>query len=208
MILILALGNPGRKYSQTRHNIGWLALDAFAKHQKLARWRFDPKTNSQVIVKDNLVLAKPQTFMNASGFAVQKLISQYLERDQNFLSRKKQYENLYLIHDDVDLPIGKLKIVKAKGSAGHRGVLSVINEIGTVDFVRFRLGIGRPHSGRAQEGGKRASKLDTFREVSDFVLEEFLPTEKDEVKHLIVHVVSALKLAIEKGIEAAMNQYN
>lgn len=208
MILIVALGNPGKKYSQTRHNIGWLALDAFVQHQKLARWRFDPKTNSQVIVKDNLVLAKPQTFMNASGVAVQKLISQYLGKDQDSLSRKKQYENLYLIHDDVDLPIGKLKIAKAKGSAGHRGVLSVIDEIGTVDFVRFRLGIGHPHSGRLQEGGKRASKLDTFREVSDFVLEEFLPTDKDEVKHLVVHVVSALKLAIEKGIEAAMNQYN
>ncbi len=208
MILIVALGNPGKKYSQTRHNIGWQVLDAFAQQQKLTRWHFDPKTNSQVIVKGNLVLAKPQTFMNASGVAVQKLISQYLEKDQYFLSGKKQYENLYLIHDDVDLPMGKLKIAKAKGSAGHRGVLSVINEIGTVDFVRFRLGVGRPHSGRLQEGGKRAGKLDNFREVSDFVLEDFLPTEKDEVKHLSVHAISALKTALKEGIEAAMNRYN
>lgn len=208
MILIVALGNPGKKYSQTRHNIGWLALDALCQHQKLGRWHLDPKTNSQVIIKNDLVLAKPQTFMNASGVAVQKLVSQYLEKDQEAFSRKKQCENLYLIHDDVDLPMGKLKIAKAKGSAGHRGVLSVINQIGTVNFVRFRLGIGRPHSGRLQEGGKRAGKLDTSRETRDFVLEEFLPTEKDEVKHLIIHVVSALKTALEKGIEAAMNQFN
>lgn len=204
MILIAGLGNPGDKYLNSRHNLGWMVLDELVKNLESLgyqpkKWKFGQKFNADLILyMPDLVLFKPLTFMNASGIAVARAVNYF----------RVPEENLWLLHDDVDLSLGKLKIVKGRGSAGHRGVMSVIDQTGTIEFVRFRLGTGHPHSGRRQEGGKKASKLDTPQETEDFVLAPFSPSETSEVKHVLKNTVEALKTALKEGVEAAMNKYN
>lgn len=195
MKLIVGLGNPGKKYANTRHNLGFIAVEKLARSWELGGWRYSKKFNSELLTQNSkLILAKPQTFMNASGFAVFKLASFY----------KIEPEGIWVVHDDVDLPLGKLKIIEGRGSAGHRGAMSIIEQLGTVDFVRFRLGIGHPHAGRRLEGGKRITKFDSQEEMEDFVLSPFLPTEKDEVKRLIKKTLEAIKFGLEQGIEKTM----
>lgn len=197
MILIVGLGNPGRKYEKTRHNLGWRVVEALAKDLKL-KWRVERKFQSEAARGKNLVLAKPVTMMNNSGAAVARLVNYF----------KLTPEEVWVVHDDVDLALEKLKVVKGRGSAGHKGVLSVIGQLGTVDFVRIRLGISRPHAGRRMEGGKKAIKFDTQEEMEDFVLSPFRATELDEVRRLTKKAIEAIKLALEEGIEKAMNQFN
>jgi len=137
MKLIVGLGNPGEKYENSRHNLGFVVLDALL--QKLTPvektvWQEEKKSNSLIAKVGDLILAKPQTFMNASGFAVKKLNTKY-----QILNTE-----LWVVHDDIDLPLGKIKIRKGGGSAGHRGIDSIAKELETHDFVRFRLGIGHP----------------------------------------------------------------
>jgi PTH1 family peptidyl-tRNA hydrolase len=136
--------------------------------------------------------------MNDSGLAVARIAGFY----------KISPADIWILHDDVDLALGKLKIVKGRGSAGHKGVLSVIEKLGTINFVRFRMGVGHPHSGRVKVGGKRAGKFDTDKETSDFVLSEFLPTQQDEARQLVKKTAEAVSVALEEGIEVAMNKYN
>ncbi|HUW22353.1 MAG TPA: aminoacyl-tRNA hydrolase [Candidatus Bathyarchaeia archaeon] len=205
MKLIIGLGNPGKKYEDTRHNLGFLVVDEIARHikRKMRRpdlqfktWR---KFNSEVLsLAADILLVKPQTFMNESGSAVGKLAGFY----------KVEPEDIWVIHDDVDLPLEKIKIVKSRGSAGHQGVASIIKQLGAADFVRLRLGIGHPHAGQRMEGGKKIIKFDTPEEMEDFVLAPFMPTEADEVRKLVKKAVEAISLALKKGIKAAMNRYN
>jgi PTH1 family peptidyl-tRNA hydrolase len=184
MKLIVGLGNHGKKYEKTRHNLGFMVVEALVQMEN-GEWKMEKKFNSQLsIINSQLLLAKPQTLMNASGFAVVKLANFY----------KIKPEDLWVIHDDVDLPLGKLKIVRERGSAGHRGVISIIEQLGTTDFVRFRLGIGHP---------KRDGKW-----TEDFVLSPFLPTEKDEVKRLIKKTVEAIKVGLRGGGEQAIGKFN
>ena len=189
MKLIVGLGNPGRKYEKTRHNLGFAVLDALL--QKLTPvektvWQEDEKSNSLIAKVGDLVLAKPQTFVNASGFTVKKLAS----------SLKLPASNIYVVHDDLDLPLGKIKIRKGGGSAGHRGVDSIIEELGTDDFIKFRLGIGHPGFGSSD------------KEVEGYVLSPFGRGEKDEARRMVKQAVKAIRLALEKGLEEVMNRYN
>jgi len=134
----------------------------------------------------NLVLAKPQTFVNRSGVAVKKLTRHFT------LDPKR----LFIVHDDLDLPLGKIKIRKGGGSGGHKGVDSIIKELGTTDFVRFRLGIGHPGLGSSD------------KEVEGYVLSPFGQREKDEARKMVKKTVKAIKIALEKGREWAMNRIN
>ncbi|MFC1790419.1 aminoacyl-tRNA hydrolase [Patescibacteria group bacterium] len=199
MKLIVGLGNPGEKYIDTRHNIGFMAIDALARVWQ-ADLKQEKKFSARIFLSrsDQIILAQPSLFMNQSGIAVARIARFY----------KVAPQDIWVIHDDVDLVLEKLKIVQNRGTAGHKGVFSIIQQLGTTDFVRFRLGVGRPHSGQAQVGGKKASKFDDSREVTDFVLAQFLPTEADEVKKLIKKTTRSVEIGLEKGIEAAMNQYN
>jgi PTH1 family peptidyl-tRNA hydrolase len=199
MRLIVGLGNPGLKYLNTRHNLGFLVLETLARKWKVS-FRVRKKFASLVFFnpQKKIILAKPQLFMNESGIAVRRIAGFY----------KIQSEDVWVIHDDLDLPLGRLKIIKARGAAGHKGVFSVINQLGTIDFVRFRLGIAHPHAGRAQKGGKKVTKFDSQEETEDFVLSLFEDQEKDEVKRLIKKTIKAIELALEKGLDRAMNQYN
>ena len=199
MKLIVGLGNPGGKYAKTRHNVGFMVVDELAKKMTNGQWLMVNKLQSLIINhsreagsrfagQSSIILAKPQTMMNASGFAVSKLLT------MNHLP----LFSLWIIHDDLDLPLGKIKIRFGGGTAGHHGLESIVKQLGTTDFVRFRLGIGHP--GVADE--------DKHREVERYVLEEFSGKEKVEAKKMIGKATEALKLALEEGIEAAMNKFN
>ena len=118
MNIIIGLGNPGEQYKNTRHNVGFMAIDKFAEIDNFPEFKLQKKLNSLVSEKENVLLVKPQTFMNESGKAVKEIF------------KNREIKNLIIIHDDIDLPVGKIKIIKERGSAGHKGVESIIKAIG------------------------------------------------------------------------------
>jgi len=133
--LIIGLGNPGRKYKKTRHNIGFRVLDKFKEENNFPKFKMDKKLQSEITEKiaDNkkTILVKPQTFMNSSGVAVKAIM--------NFYGLAPT--SLIIVHDELDLPLGEVKLSQDKGSAGHNGIKSIIQHIGTQDFIRIRIGI-------------------------------------------------------------------
>lgn len=174
MIIVFGLGNPGEKYERTRHNLGSRIV------RELERLN----------LKD-VVLVRPTTFMNENGKAVKKIIKNYRFANPG---NKFKIENLIVIHDDIDLPLGRIKIVKNRGSAGHKGVESIIREIRTKKFVRFRIGI-QPKTGKPKN-------------VEKFVLQNFNKEEKKILEESVRKTLSAIKLVITKGLERAMAEFN
>jgi len=189
MILIVGLGNPGRKYQKARHNIGFRVLDEFQRGNDFPCFRLSKKFNSLIsegeIGGKKILLAKPQTFMNKSGLAVKSFIC----NKTAMAVIVQQLENLWVVHDDIDLPLGKIRISKGRGSAGHKGVESIIKEIGTKNFVRFRIGI-KPNSKVKIENAKLQFKI---QNVEDFVLKKFTKDEEKVVKKIIQQTCQALK---------------
>lgn len=197
MKLIVGLGNPGDKYLNTRHNIGFRAVEKLLKDLapvEQSNWRRDPKNKAEIAKIGEILLVKPQTFMNAAGFAVEKIARYY---DIKILG------DLWVVHDDLDLPLGKIKIRKDGGTAGHHGLESIVEQLGAADFVRFRLGVGRPKGHDAW--GKANIKR---REVEKYVLSEFAEEEEKEVGRLIKKASEAVRVALTKGLESAMNRFN
>lgn len=188
MKVILGLGNPGDKYKNTRHNAGFLALDALQKEDNFPQFKLSKKFNAEVtegiLNGEKTILAKPRTFMNNSGKTAKYLLKFYDLHPQN----------LWVLHDDIDLPLGNLKIVKNRGSAGHKGVESVKNEIKSNDFARFRIGI-QPKTGKPKNS-----------EV--FVLQNFSKSDQTALKGVIKKTVEATKLALKETLERAMNEFN
>jgi len=165
MLIIVGLGNPGEKYKNTRHNVGFQAIDEIAANFQFSIFNFQSIFNAQIskgqIANEKIILVKPQTFMNLSGETVKTLIK----------NLKLKIKNLVVIHDDIDLPLGKIKISKNRGSAGHKGVKSIIKETGTKDFIRIRIGI-QPKEGKP-------------RNVEKFVLRKFNKEEEKILKEAI-----------------------
>lgn len=192
MILIIGLGNHGKKYEFTRHNLGFLVLDRFSKRNHF-EFKSSKKLKSKIAKscfgRKRVVLAKPQTFMNNSGKAVKSLTTNY----------KRQTTNIWVIHDDIDLLLGKMKIVKNRGAGGHKGVQSIINEMKTKNFVRFRLGIN-PRYKTMKKWSNDAMKK--------FVLKKFTKTEKEVIKKVVENCVKALEITLKEGLEKAMNEFN
>ncbi|HQK63891.1 MAG TPA: aminoacyl-tRNA hydrolase [Candidatus Staskawiczbacteria bacterium] len=180
MIVIIGLGNPGKQYKNTRHNVGFMAIDKFAKENGFDEFKLEKKFDAEISKKDKVLLAKPQTFMNNSGKSAKKLKA--VNKTATFM----------VLHDDVDLPIGKIKIVKERGSAGHKGVESVIRAIGNKGLLRVRIGVG----------GKKTA------DAMKIVLKNFTPAEQTLIKKTITKVAKALDLFVEENIEKAMNEYN
>jgi PTH1 family peptidyl-tRNA hydrolase len=183
--LIAGLGNPGRDYRLTRHNVGFMLLDRLAGSLNVSFSRVESKA---LVTRGDysgrrLLLAKPQTYMNLSGQAV-GAISQYYKVPQ---------ENLLIVYDDVDLPFGQLRLRAAGGAGGHKGMTSIIERLGTPDIARLRIGIGRP-PGRM--------------EAADYVLQEFSAAEANELPAILERGVEAVFTFVTQGIAAAMNQYN
>jgi len=168
MWLIVGLGNPGKKYNNTRHNIGARIVEKLGFNDA------------------NIILARPKTFMNSSGKAVKTMLK----------DKKLAPENLVVIHDDIDLPLGIIRIAKNRGSAGHKGVVSVIEQLKTKNFIRLRIGI-RP---------KQYHRL--VRGTEKFVLKNFTTEEEKVVKKVIEETTEAINFFLKEGLEKAMNQYN
>lgn len=183
--LIAGLGNPGRKYANNRHNIGFMLMDRLAERLQGNFSRVESKalvTRSK-FGENRLILVKPQTFMNNSGRAVASLARYY----------KVPLENLLVAYDDLDLDLGTIRLRPKGGSGGHKGIASVIQELGTQNFSRLRLGIGRP-PGRM--------------EAADYVLGDFSSSEREIIAAVLELGVDAVLTFINQGIENAMNEYN
>ncbi|MBI2600362.1 aminoacyl-tRNA hydrolase [Candidatus Daviesbacteria bacterium] len=192
MKLVVGLGNPEDKYIYTRHNLGFDFLDAYKKKKDLGEWSTDNKFKSEIIkLNQDLILARPLTFMNNSGIAVSSLA--------NFF--KVPAENVIVVHDDLDLLLGKIKVRFGGGAGGHHGVESVIGKLGTDKFIRLRFGIGNEKAFAGEH--KRISF-----EAEKFVLENFLQKEHQTVKAMFKKGIEALDLVLEKGPEKAQCQYN
>ena len=127
MTIIIGLGNPGEQYKNTRHNVGFMAIDQFANENNFPTFILQKKAKALVSEQNDVILIKPQTFMNDSGKSVREI------------TKNKPADSLVVIHDDIDLPLGKIKIVKERGSAGHRGVESIIQSIGNDGLIRVRI---------------------------------------------------------------------
>ncbi|OKY76916.1 MAG: aminoacyl-tRNA hydrolase [Desulfobulbaceae bacterium DB1] len=185
MFLVVGLGNPGEKYFLTRHNVGFLYVDYLAEQLhadfSVSKWQADVARTT--LDNHPLVLVKPQTFMNLSGTAVLAAASFY----------KIPPEKIIVIHDDLDMPLGRLKIVVNRGAGGHNGIRSLISHIGNKDFVRIKAGIGRPANGQAIEG---------------YVLQQMTQAELGDCYQLRDLVFDAVRLIVTKGVEAAMNHVN
>ncbi|MFH0864359.1 MAG: aminoacyl-tRNA hydrolase [Candidatus Gottesmanbacteria bacterium] len=198
MKLIVGLGNPGTKYESTRHNIGFIVVEELAKKliEGSVKWTEEKKFSSITCsLIPNIILVEPQTFMNGSGGPVTKLATFY----------KIKPQDIWIIHDDIDLPIGKLKIRFGGAAAGHHGVESITEQLGTDKFLRFRLGIGHPREklGSEEYKGGRAKV-----EVENYVLKKFDSSETSEVKHMLKQTLLAIEVAMKDGVEKAMNQFN
>lgn len=199
MKLIVGLGNPGVKYEGTRHNLGFITLDHFLKNiesAKKAIWTSNAKLKSDIAVLDlgdeKLVLAKPQTYMNNSGMSV-GLISKFY---------KIKPEDVWIVYDELDLPLGKLKIRFGGAAAGHHGVESIIEVLGTDKFWRFRLGIGASHDKERMIGRQN------LRGAKEYVLGGFSTGDQGKLKDMIKNAASSIEYALKKGIDSAMNRYN
>lgn len=191
MFLIAGLGNPGDKYAGTRHNLGFEVIDELRRKMDLPQFESDKKFKSEITKNSGLILVKPLTFMNMSGMAIAP-IAQYF---------KIAPEEVIIIHDELDLPLGHIKIRMGGSDAGHHGIESIIKLLGSEQFIRVRLGIGNWHavSGEHKHASFNAEK---------FVVEKFLPNEKSKVKAMIKRVVKAVETIISQGLDKAQNQYN
>jgi len=182
---VVGLGNPGEEYRSTRHNIGFQVVDAVA-----ARWNVDIRrpefralTAEGNIGRSMVLLMKPQTFMNASGRAVADALT----------GLGLPPERLIAVYDDLDLPVGRLRVRSDGGAGGHRGVASMIDQLGTAAFPRVRVGIGRPPEGCA---------------VIDYVLSPFDADQQDEVARVVIRAADAVECIIADGVTSAMQAFN
>ncbi len=183
MLLIVGLGNPGREYEETRHNVGFMLIDrlASARNIKLKR------SGSALVGKGTVagaqaVLMKPLTYMNMSGEAV--------ARFSDFFSIP--VESIVVAYDDCDLPLGRIRLKKNGGSGGHKGIISIIDRLSSPGFQRIRLGIGRPDHG----------------DVADYVLSPFTSKERGLLDEMLLRGIESIEVLASVGMEAAMNKFN
>jgi len=191
--IIIGLGNPGAKFQDTRHNVGFMAVDKFAEINNFPEFKLNKKFNAEVseeiLDEQKILLVKPKTFMNNSGIAVRSLTKPY-PIDAN---------PLIVIHDDIDLPVGKIKIVKERGSAGHKGVESIIKAIGNKNLIRIRIGIKPEQS---------CSPNHRIEKAEIIVLKKFLKEEQKIINQTIEKTAEALNFLIKNDLEKTMNEFN
>lgn len=188
--LIVGLGNPGSRYALTRHNAGFLALDHFARGQgcSLSSSRWQGEYGRMRLAGCTVLLLKPQTYMNRSGTCVRRFADYFRIRRERIL----------VLHDDLDLPAGRIKVVARGGAGGHNGVRSLIQHLGGSDFARIKIGIGRPSAG---EGS-------CDMPVEHWVLSRFSAQELAVLEDNLARTDRAIQLFIEQGIDACMNEIN
>jgi len=182
MKLIVGLGNPGEKYSNTRHNTGFMAVDAVVQKLQTTDYRLQAGFNAEIsegtIGDEKIILAKPQTFMNESGKAVKAIVDYY----------KIPHRDITVVHDDLDILLGEYKIIRDRSSAGHKGVQSIIEALGTKDFARIRIGIKPLDSSSTSSESLGAKQILT----KEFVLENFNKEEKEIIDGVIEKVITVI----------------
>ncbi len=182
--LIVGLGNPGIQYRDTRHNVGFMVIERWASELKISLREDNVARYGMVQFEDKRVILEcPLTYMNLSGRAVKLYKERYGIMNENIL----------VVHDDLDLPLGRLRIVRDGGSGGHKGVFSIINSLGSKEFARLRIGIGRPRYGEA---------------VEEYVLFPFYKDQLETIERVIDVAVEGCELFVSKGIDYAMNRIN
>src|SRR3989344_5979346 len=185
MKLIVGLGNPGEKYAKTWHNIGFAAIDHLADGFKFSDFKDTKKFQAEIatgqIGDKKIILAKPLTYMNESGQAVGLLVNYY----------KLSREDIIIIHDDIDLPVGRIKLVKNSSAGGHNGIKSIIQHLKTQDFIRIRIGIATP----------KKNKMDS----ADYVLTKIGLLHSHKTKEIIKKTASAVEEAVGVSLANAMN---
>jgi len=186
--LICGLGNPGRAYREHRHNIGFRVLDELCRRwdAPLAQRKFEARLGQLRLGEERVVLLEPRTFMNLSGEAVAAAAAFFKIAPQDTL----------VVHDELDLPFGRIQLKHQGGSGGHNGLNSIIERWGTADFARLRVGIGRPPGPSPQE------------EVVEYVLSNFTANEREQLPELVEKAAAAAQTWAEKGLAVAMNQFN
>lgn len=203
MKLIVGLGNPGVKYEKTRHNVGFMVVEKFLKDFESVKdtiWSDEKKFKSDIAEinwqprhgkEEKVILVKPKTYMNNSGLAVQLLTTYY----------RLLTTDVWIVYDDIDLQLGAMRIRFGGGSAGQKGIESVMQYLGTDKFWRFRMGTGNNSSKFKVQSSK-------WRNVDDYVLGKFTGVERGKVRELIKRGVKAIEMGLEVGLEAAMNRFN
>lgn len=183
--LIAGLGNPGLRYRQTRHNIGYRVITLWARRlgAPLTSRRFRSRNTLTRFQGRDLVLLRPQTFMNQSGRSIKACLDFY----------GIDAANLLVVHDDIDLPVGRIRVVRGGGGGGHRGVLSVIEQTGSSLFARVRIGVGRPRYGEP---------------IEEYVLSSFYREEGSIMDEVVRVAVRGCELFLTEGLDSAMNQIN
>ena len=183
--LIAGLGNPGEQYQSSRHNLGFLTLDYLAgRHDiPLKKQGFEALFGKGIIGNERILLAKPQTYMNLSGIALERLVSYF----------RVDIKDLIVVHDDLDLPFETIRLKKGGGEGGHKGLMSIIQHVGSADFLRVRIGIGKPI---------RKSM------VEKYVLSPFAEEEQNAVPSILAVACDVVAEVILSGIEAAMQRYH
>lgn len=186
-LILVGLGNPGPEYVGTRHNIGWACLEALSRRLgvDLSRRRWHSRVGCHQLEGRRLWLLEPQTFMNLSGRAVAEA-----GRDLDLGP-----ESIWVVHDELDLPLGRLRIKKGGSAAGNNGIRSIIGSLRSDEFVRFRVGVGKPPRSGSDAGVRH-------------VLSRFSPRERELVDKVVDGVADAMEMALESGVEQAMNVYN
>ena len=183
-LLVAGLGNPGRKHARDRHNVGWMVLDEIARrHRGAWRSKFSGQLAETRIGDGRIALLKPETYMNESGRSIGAGARYF----------KIEPEALLVVHDDVDLELGRLQARPGGGLAGHNGLRSISKELGTQDFLRLRIGVGRPGRGDP-------------RAVADYVLEPFGPT--DDAEAIVARAADAVEVILGDGLGVAQQRFN
>jgi PTH1 family peptidyl-tRNA hydrolase len=185
MRLIVGLGNPGREYAWTRHNLGWQVVAYLSEEWRipLSKKSLESVWGQGRVGGETVILAQPTTFMNLSGQAVSLLLSYF----------KLSPEVLVVVHDDLDVPLWRIKLVERGGPGGHRGMLSIINQLRTEEFLRVKLGIGRPPA---------------MMPTENYVLSHFPADEAENVARLIERAAQAVDCLIREGLDVAQNRFH
>lgn len=185
MKLIVGLGNPGKEYEHSRHNIGFDVVDLLAQNKRISIWKFFMNAEVATITQDGekIMFAKPQTYMNNSGISVAEIANYY----------KIMPNDIWVICDDLDLVAGKIRIRKKGSAGGHNGLKSIIQHLKSEDFCRFKVGIGHPRDGHT---------------VVEHVLGRPYGNEIEEINHAKIEIAKSIELALTDGIDKAMNKFN
>ncbi|MBX4209411.1 aminoacyl-tRNA hydrolase [Candidatus Parcubacteria bacterium] len=205
-MIIIGLGNPGAEYEGTRHNAGREAVMKFGQKMGFGDFEFDKKSQALVatgkVGKGKATLVLPETFMNKSGAAAGKF-AKGAKKMKNALGKAiKAFPDMIIVHDDLDIPLGKAKMSWDKSAGGHKGVASVLKALGTEAVFRIRIGI-TPASAKG-----KLKKLDHETIIDNFIVAEFKDKEADELKSVIKKVVDCLEMAVSDSPERAMSEYN